>query len=132
MPLLDKDTSVMDTLGKTELVDTRLQPALQEIFDLESQDVIELHTGLVKHTNSDQTTNEGISFEKSLWIFLVESEKLTIEELAFSRFQNANVMTYRAARRILERVSWTRQTSRLFRRPYSPTIFNSESLLKAE
>lgn len=37
-------------------------------------------------------------------------------------------MTYRAARRILERVSWTRQTSRLLRRPYSPTSFNSESL----
>ena len=36
--------------------------------------------------------------------------------------------TYRAARRILERVSWTRQTSRLFFRPYSPTSFNSESL----
>lgn len=36
--------------------------------------------------------------------------------------------TYRAARRILDRVSWTRQTSRLFFRPYSPTSFNSESL----
>ena len=36
--------------------------------------------------------------------------------------------TYRAARRILERVRRTRQTSRLLRRPYSPTSFNSESL----
>jgi len=38
------------------------------------------------------------------------------------------VRTYRAARRILDRVSSTRQTSRLLRRPYSPTSFNSESL----
>jgi hypothetical protein len=36
--------------------------------------------------------------------------------------------SYRAARRILDKVSWTRHTSRLLRRPYSPTIFNSESL----
>ena len=39
-----------------------------------------------------------------------------------------SVGAYRAARRILDRVSWTRQTSRLLRRPYSPTSFNSESL----
>lgn len=37
--------------------------------------------------------------------------------------------TYRAARRILDRVRPTLQTSRLLRRPYSPTSFNSESLL---
>lgn len=36
--------------------------------------------------------------------------------------------TDRAARRILERVRSTRHTSRLLRRPYSPTSFNSESL----
>ena len=33
-----------------------------------------------------------------------------------------------AARRILERVNWTRQTSLLLRRPYSPTVLSSESL----
>ena len=33
-----------------------------------------------------------------------------------------------ATNRILERVSWTRHTSRLLRRPYSPTVFNSASL----
>jgi hypothetical protein len=36
--------------------------------------------------------------------------------------------THRAARRILERVNWTRQTSRLLRRPYSPTSLSSVSL----
>jgi hypothetical protein len=36
--------------------------------------------------------------------------------------------TYRAARRILDRVRPTRQTSRLLRRPYSPTSLSSESL----
>lgn len=42
------------------------------------------------------------------------------------------VVTYRAARRIFERVSSTRHTSRLLRRPYSPTVFNSESLKRGQ
>ena len=77
---------MMDAFGKTKLVNTRLQPTLQEIFDLESQHVIELHTGLIEHTDSDQTTNEGIPFKQTLGIFLVKSKKLTVKELAFSFF----------------------------------------------
>ena len=64
--LLDQDTSVVDRLGKTELVDTGLKAALQEVLDLQGQDVIELHAGLVEHTDTDQTANEGIAFEQSL------------------------------------------------------------------
>jgi len=75
--LSDEDTGVMDGLGQSELVDTGLEAAFQEIFDLEGQDVIELHAGFVEHTDTNETANEGISFEESLWIFLVESEKLT-------------------------------------------------------
>lgn len=57
MALANQDTSVMNTLGQAQLVDTSLQSTLQEILDFERQHVIELHTGLVKHANPDQTAN---------------------------------------------------------------------------
>lgn len=75
--LADEDTSVMDRLGETKLVNAGLEAALQEILDLQGQDVIELHAGLVKHTDADETANEGISFEEALGVLLVESKKLT-------------------------------------------------------
>lgn len=75
--LADEDTGVVDGLGEAELVDTGLQAALQEILDLESQDVIELHAGLVEDTDTHETANEGVSFEETLGVLLVESEQLT-------------------------------------------------------
>ena len=78
MPLLNQDTSVVDTLGQTELVDTSLQPTLQEVLYLECQHVIELHAGLVKDTNTNETTDERIAFEETLGVFLVEGEELTV------------------------------------------------------
>ena len=66
MTLADEDTSVMDRLGESELVDASLQTTLQEILDLEGQHVIELHAGLVEHTNTNETANEGIAFEETL------------------------------------------------------------------
>ena len=99
-------------------------------FDLEGEHVIEFHAGFVEHADSDESANEGIAFEEALGVFFVESEELTsgtCQPSSESRLYLS--LTYRAARRILERVSWTRQTSRLFLNPYSPTIFNSESLL---
>lgn len=76
--LADEDTGVVDGLGKTELVDTGLQAALQEIFDLEGKHVIELHAGLVEHTDTNETANKGIAFEETLRVLLVEGKKLTI------------------------------------------------------
>jgi hypothetical protein len=75
--LTDENTSVVNRFGKTKLVDTSLKTTLQEIFDLEGQDVIELHAGFIEHTNTDETTNQSITFEKSLWVFLIESKKFT-------------------------------------------------------
>ena len=63
MALLDQDTSVVDGLGKTELVDASLEPAFQEVFDAKSQDVIELHARLVEHADTNKTANQGIAFE---------------------------------------------------------------------
>ena len=130
--LADQDTGVVDRLGETELVDAGLEAALQEILSLEGQDVIELHAGLVEHTDAHEAANEGIALEEALGVLLVERKKLTTDMSA----PNFNVgmgerqqrWTYRAARRILERVRRTRQTSRLLRRPYSPTSLSSESL----
>lgn len=77
--LADQDTGVVDGLGETELVDTGLEAALQEILDLEGQDVIELHAALVKDTDTDETANQGIAFEETLGVLLVEGKKLTVE-----------------------------------------------------
>lgn len=76
--LTDEDTGVVDRLGETELVDAGLQAALQEVLDLEGKDVIELHAGLVEHTDTHQTANEGIAFEETLGVLLVESKELTL------------------------------------------------------
>jgi hypothetical protein len=129
--LADEDTSVVDGLGKTELVDAGLETALQEVLNLEGQDVIELHAGLVEHTNADEAANEGVTFEKALRVLLVEGQERTahVSTLRCAKSELSDC-TYRAARRILERVNWTRQTSRLLRRPYSPTSFSSVSLIQ--
>lgn len=75
--LADQDTGVVDGLGETELVDAGLETTLQEILNLEGKHVIELHAGLVEDTDTDQTANEGIAFEKTLGVLLVEGKKLT-------------------------------------------------------
>ncbi|KAH9824561.1 40S ribosomal protein S9-B [Teratosphaeria destructans] len=75
--LADEHTSVVDGLGKAKLVDTGLETALQEILDLQGKHVIELHAGLVEHTDTDQTADEGIAFEETLGVLLVEGEQLT-------------------------------------------------------
>jgi len=77
--LLDQDTSVVDGFGETELENAGLQATLQEIFDLQGQHVIEFHAGLVQHTNSHETSNQGIAFEETLGVLLVEGKKLTVK-----------------------------------------------------
>ena len=88
MPLADENTGVVDRLGESKLVDTSLKATFQEVLDLESQDVIELHARLVKHTNANQTANQGITLEKTLGILLVESKELTVKPVSpcFCRF----------------------------------------------
>lgn len=45
MSLVDQDSSVVDGLGKTGLEDLSLESSLEEIFQLESQYVIESASG---------------------------------------------------------------------------------------
>ena len=77
MPLADEDTGVVDGLGETGLEDLGLQPALQEVLDLEGKHVIETHAGLVEDTNADETANKGITLEETLGVLVVELEELT-------------------------------------------------------
>ena len=97
MTLADQDTSVVDRLGKTELVDTGLETTLQEILGLQGQDVIESHAGFIEHTDTDETTNEGISFEETLGVLLIKSEKLT----ASSQFPGQMAQSCRLPRETL-------------------------------
>ena len=75
--LLDQDTSVVDGLGEAELVDTGLQTALQEVFNLEGEHVIEFHAGFVEHTDTNETANEGVAFEETFGVLFVEGQELT-------------------------------------------------------
>lgn len=86
MALLDQNTGVVDRLGQAELVDAGLQAALQEVLDLEGQDVIELHAGLVEHTDTHKTANKGIAFEETLGVLLVEGQKLTVGRISKCAF----------------------------------------------
>lgn len=75
--LADENTGVVDGLGETELVDASLETTLKEILDLEGKNVIELHAGLVEDTDTNETANEGIAFEQTLGVLLVEGKELT-------------------------------------------------------
>lgn len=71
MPLSDQNSRVVDAFGQAKLVDAGLQSTLQEILHLQSKYVIELHAGFIEHTNTDETTNEGVSFEQTLRVLFV-------------------------------------------------------------
>lgn len=75
--LTDQDTGVMDGLGKAELEDLSLKATLQEILNLKGKDIIELVHGLVEDTNTDQTTDQGITLERTTGILLVQGQELT-------------------------------------------------------
>lgn len=77
MALLDQHTSVVNGLGKAKLTNTSLQAAFQKVFNLQSQDVIELHAGFIKNANTDKAANQGIAFKEALGIFFVKGEKFT-------------------------------------------------------
>ena len=77
MSLLDEHTRVMDRLRETKLVHAGLQASLQEVFDAQGEDVIELHAGFVEDTDSHETADEGVAFEETFGIFFVEGEELS-------------------------------------------------------
>lgn len=85
MALPDEHTGVVNTLCEVGLEHLSLQPTLQEILDLQCQHVIKPHASLVEDTNPDKTTDEGITLEKSLRVFVFELEKLTSSTTNFRK-----------------------------------------------
>ena len=64
MPLSDEDAGVVNGFGQAEFEDLRLKAAFQEIFNGETQDVIELHLRFVQHSDPHQTTQKGIAWRR--------------------------------------------------------------------
>ena len=77
MTLSNEHTCVVNRLRKAELENLRLQSALQEVFNLQCKHVIKTHASLVKHTNSHETTNKGVTLEETLRVLRIEFEQLT-------------------------------------------------------
>jgi len=75
--LADENAGVVDRFGETELVDQCLEAAFQEILYLEGQHVIQLHSRLVENADANQAADEGIAFEETLGVLLLEGEQLT-------------------------------------------------------
>jgi hypothetical protein len=72
--LLDEDTSVVDRLCETELVDTGLETTLEEVLDLEGKNVIQSHARLVEDTDTYETADQGVTLEETLGVLLVQGK----------------------------------------------------------
>ena len=77
VPLPDQNASMVDTLSQPTLEYLSLESPLQEILNLQSQHIIETHTALIKHTNTNQSSDESVSLEETFGIFIVKLEKFT-------------------------------------------------------
>nr|ASL05014.1 hypothetical protein [Nilaparvata lugens] len=77
MSLSDEDTGVMDGLGQTEFVHLSLETTFKEIFNFQTQHVIELHSSFVQHSNTHQTTQQGVTFKQTFLVLLFQSQQLT-------------------------------------------------------
>lgn len=77
MSLPDQNTSMVNALSQTKLKHLCLETPLQEIFNPQTQHVIELHSALIEHANTYKTTQKSIAFEQPSLIFLLQCKKLT-------------------------------------------------------
>jgi hypothetical protein len=82
--LFDENTGMMDGFCKSEFENLGLQSTLQKVFSFETKNVIKLHASFIEYTNSDKSTEEGISFKKTATIFLWEGKKITSSLSDFS------------------------------------------------
>ena len=73
----DQDSGVVDGSSQTQLEDLGLQSSFQEIFDSQSQDVIQLHLVFGQDTDSDQSSDQSVTFEQSLWVLFISGQKVT-------------------------------------------------------
>jgi len=75
--LEDEDASVVDGVGEVALLDERLESALQELRGGQAEHIIELALVVLQQTESDHSTDQGLTFEKSSGISLLHREENT-------------------------------------------------------
>lgn len=63
--LTDQNTGMMNWFGQSQFEDLGLETTLQEIFDFQTQHVIEFHVLFVQHTNTNQTTQQSVTCGKN-------------------------------------------------------------------
>jgi len=61
VPLSNKHTSMMNRLRQPQLEHLCLKAALQEVFNLETQNIVKFHAVLIKDTYTNQPTQKGIT-----------------------------------------------------------------------
>lgn len=75
--LSDENSGVMNRLGEALSNDDGLESSLEELIDGKTENVIELSLALLEETELADSSDEGITFEKSSGISLVKGEELT-------------------------------------------------------
>jgi hypothetical protein len=88
--LSDKDTGVMNRFGESKFENLGLESSFQKVFDFEAENVIEFHLVLFENSDTDQSSKKGVTFEKSFWVFFVQSKKGTgdLSDLSDSQFDS--------------------------------------------
>ena len=75
--LSDHDSGVVHGVGDLALSNEGLESSLHELVDGQTQDVIELSFIFFQQTESHDSSNEGITFELSSWVFLGQGQELS-------------------------------------------------------
>ena len=68
---------MVDALRQTKLEHLCLKSPLQEVLNLQRQHVIQTHARLVEHSDTDKTTDEGVTLEQTLGVLVIELQQLT-------------------------------------------------------
>lgn len=74
VPLPDEYPSMVNALSQTQLEHLCLKSSLQEIFHFQTQNIIELHSRFIQHSNPNKSTQEGVALKQPTGALLFESE----------------------------------------------------------
>ena len=78
VPLVDEDSGLMDALGlEAFLVDSSLEPLVEEFVEGETQHVIEFEFLVAEETVSVHSVEEGSTFEQPSGVLLLKGEQLS-------------------------------------------------------
>ena len=78
MSLMNQHSSLMNALGlETFLVDTSLQPLIEELIESQTQDIIEFKFFMGEKTISVHSVKKGSTFEQSSWVFFLKCKQFS-------------------------------------------------------